>query len=328
MMPWEDEETLRSLYCQKCDVRLNDRDSMMGHLKGTQHLMQLNRLKDNEVRQASGMQKGLKDVLVPSGFDQNFWNKERGPRKLRPEQERMLDTSRFDQMPTKFDPSSYDNGQYRFDENELYCSVCDVWVRSRDQMQAHKDGANHQKKSAKIKRYECTLCLIQVPCQDTLNNHMRGKDHLKRAGQLMEQRRQRGEEDAGQGIEGYKTGPLEMQKLNNNQHEELLRLKQENRILKLKVEEYKKKIEKCTREHGGTNVEDLVKYKQWCLEKHIRPQELARPGLHVKKEEPNDSLDPDVPSTSSSQPTVKTEVKKERRGINEYHEEDNEIVLD
>ena len=58
--------------------------------------------------------------------------------------------------------------------------MCDVWVRARDQMQAHKDGANHQKKSGKIKRYERKLCLIQVPCEDTLNNHMRGKDHLKK----------------------------------------------------------------------------------------------------------------------------------------------------
>ena len=107
----------------------------------------------------------------------------------------MLDTKPFDSMYIKFDKSVYDNGQYRFDENELYCSVCDVWVRSRDQMQAHKDEANHAKKSAKIKRYECTLCLIQMPCQDTLNNHIRVLDHLRKAGQLMEQRRQRGQDD-------------------------------------------------------------------------------------------------------------------------------------
>ena len=197
------------------------------------------------------------------------------------------------------------DGQYKFNEKELYCDVCDVWVRSRDQMQAHKDGANHQKKSGKIKRYECKLCLIQVPCEDTLNNHMRSKDHLKREKQLAESRRLRGEEDSG--IEGYKTGPLEMKKLNNDEYEELQRLRTENKILKTKVEDYKRKIEKCTREHGGSQVAELVKYKQWCLEKHIRPQEMARPGLHVKKEEPNDSLDPDVPTTSSSQPPLSTQ---------------------
>ena len=114
-------------------------------------------------------------------------------------------------------------------------------------------------------------------------------------------------------MEGYKTGPLEMKKLNDDEYEELKKLKMENRILETKVEGYKKKIEKCTREQGGSKMEDLVKYKQWYTEMHIRLQEMemARPGLHVKEEEPNDSLDPDIPSTSSFQPLFKTEVKKE-----------------
>ena len=66
-------------------------------------------------------------------------------------------------MPAKFDAKSYDNGQYQ----ELYCEKCDVQVKSRDQMQAHKEGANHKKKSAKVQRFWCHLCRVQVTCQDT-----------------------------------------------------------------------------------------------------------------------------------------------------------------
>ena len=162
--PWQDEETLRSLHCKDCNVTLNDRDSMVGHLKGTQHLMQAKRLKDAEIRSKTGG-RSLNDVLVPHGYDENFWIRDRGPRKLRPEQERMLDTERLNQIPAKFSARDYDNGQYRFDRKELYCEDCDVWVRSRDQMQMHKEGANHKKKSAKVTRYRCDLCLIEVPCQ-------------------------------------------------------------------------------------------------------------------------------------------------------------------
>ena len=121
--PWQDEETLRSLHCKDCNVTLNDRDSMMGHLRGTQHLMQLRRLKDHEVRSKTG--RSLNDVLVPNYQDYD-WNKERGDRKLRPDQERFLDTKRLDSVPAKFDAKSYDNGQYRYDEKELHCEECDA----------------------------------------------------------------------------------------------------------------------------------------------------------------------------------------------------------
>ena len=50
---------------------------MMGHLRGTQHLMQLRRLKDHEVRSKTG--RSLNDVLVPNYQDYD-WNKERGDR--------------------------------------------------------------------------------------------------------------------------------------------------------------------------------------------------------------------------------------------------------
>ena len=153
-------------------------------------------------------------------------------------------------------------------------------------MQAHKEGANHKKKSAKVQRFRCQLCLIEVPCQDTLNNHMRGKDHIKREKQLEEQRRKRGggDEEATEG--GYKTGPVEMAKLANNEREELKQLRLKCSVLEKKVAEYQKERQKCVREHGK-DYEELKRAKQFCLENHIRPKELAKRGIqaHVKKEE-------------------------------------------
>ena len=142
-------------------------------------------------------------------------------------------------MKAKFDKDNYDHGQFRFKRRDLYCESCDVWVRSRDQMQAHKEGANHKKKSSRVAVYECKLCLIKVPCQDTLNSHMRGKDHIKRVNQLAESRRARGEVGEKEEEEvGYKTGPLEMMKLRNDEREELGRLRRENEILRTKVQQY------------------------------------------------------------------------------------------
>ena len=85
-------------------------------------------------------------------------------------------------------------------------------------MQNHKEGAEHLKRTAKVMVFECKLCHVNVPCQDTLNNHMRGKDHIKREKQLMESRKQRGEVPAEEG--GYRTGPLEMAMLSENEREE------------------------------------------------------------------------------------------------------------
>lgn len=137
MYPWEDEETLRSLHCKACDLTLNDRDSMFGHLKGKNHLQQLKRLKNQEVRLITGG-RGLQDVLVPdkSTFDENFWKREKGPQKLRPEQERYLDTKSFDKMPVKFDKRNSDYGQYKFDPKELHCEA-ELLQRSLKIMEGH-----------------------------------------------------------------------------------------------------------------------------------------------------------------------------------------------
>ena len=65
-----------------------------------------------------------------------------------------------------------------------------------------------------------------------------------------------------------------------------------------------------------------------CLEKHIRPLEMGRRGLHVKKEEVNDDVN--IPSTSSSPHPSQSYVKQERvkeepgaRKDKEYVEEDD-----
>jgi len=230
----EDEQALRSLYCKRCDVELKDSGSMMAHISGGPHLKMKRRLQEKEMRELTGGQYGLSEMLMPSRevYDPDFWNKEKGPKRLRPEQERFLDTKRLDLIPAKFDPKKFNMNERR---EELYCSDCDVWVKSRNQMQNHKEGAKHLKRTAKVMVFECKLCHVNVPCQDTLNNHMRGKDHIKREKQLMESRKQRGEVPEEEG--GYRTGPLEMERLGDTEREELARLRKENDILKRKLKD-------------------------------------------------------------------------------------------
>ena len=121
--------------------------------------MQLRRLADDQIRKSTGGLR-LNDVLVPT-YDPNFWNRVKEPKRLKPDQEKFLDTKRLDKVPAKFDPSNYNKGTYN--ESELHCEPCDVWVRSRHEMQAHKEGDNHKKKSAPVQRFYCELCLVQVP---------------------------------------------------------------------------------------------------------------------------------------------------------------------
>ena len=229
----------------------------------------------------------LGDVLRPSSqiYDEKYWDRERGARSLRPEQERFLDTARLDKVKAKFDPTNYDHGQFRYKRRDLYCESCDVWVRSRDQMQAHKEGANHKKKSSRVAVFECNLCLIRVPCQDTLNSHMRGKDHIKRVNQLAESRKARGEVGEEEEL-GYKTGPLEMMKLRGDEREELGRLRRENEILRTKVHRYIQERESGTRE-----LEELRREVRNCRENHQAsvkrdPEETNRPSTSRVKREP------------------------------------------
>jgi len=287
-IPWEDEETLRSLNCKACAVFLHDRDSMMAHLKGAPHLSQQQRLRDREVRARTGGF-GLNDVLRLDAskmqYDDRFWVEQKSKeKKLRPEHERFLDTSRFDNIPAKFDPNNYDHGQFKYKEKENYCEKCDVYTKTRDQMQAHKEGANHKKMSAKVQRFRCDLCLIDVPCRDTLDNHMRGKDHIKRVKQLEEQRREKGEVVDEEGARGYRTGPREMAKLEQTEREELEQLRKTVKTLRAKVQEQNKKLAKCRQEHGTADMVELRKKVEWCKENHMRAVEFNRPGIFAKQE--------------------------------------------
>ena len=171
-------------------------------------------------------------------------------------------------------------------------------------MQAHKEGANHRKKSARVLVFECKLCLIKVPCQATLNSHMKGKDHIKRANQLQETRRLRGEL-----TEGYRTGPLEMARLMDDEREELGKLRRENEILKKKVQQYQGEIKRCVREHGTTQLNDLRQQVKFCRENH------ARPELGVKRDQPSTSF----VKTESGPSKVKEE--------EEYFEEDCDVKV-
>lgn len=321
--PWEDEEILRTLNCKACNVYLHDRDSMLSHLKGAPHLLQQQRIRDKEVRAKTGGY-GLNDVLkvdnVKMNYDNDFWDKQKQkPRVLRPEQERFLDIKRLDNVPAKYDHRNYDHGQFKFKKEENYCDKCDVWTKTRDQMQAHKEGANHRKMSAKVQRYRCKLCLIDVPCQDTLDNHMRGKDHIKREKQLQEQRKEKGEVVDGEGHLGYKTGPREMAKLDHTEREELEELRKTVKILRAKVQEQNKKHALFKKEHGTDDMEKLRQKVKWCQENHLRPQEFNRPGIHCKKE---------PESTASTSRSIKTESKYQSRvsdrGENKEYMEDQQ----
>ena len=214
---------------------------------------------------------GLNDVLVPKcdNFDPNFWVQDKGPQKLRPAQERFLDTERFDAVPANFDSSKYDYGEYKSNEAELFCEPCNVQVRYRHQMQVHKEGANHKKKFAKVQRFYCPLCLVQASSQETLDNHMRGKEHIKRVMERDERRRLqgRGGDDLDGDNSGYRTGPREMARLSIDDFEELEKLRMENTILKRKLEEY---------------IDELKRQKQICHEKHIDKTDIGNIGLHVK----------------------------------------------
>ena len=161
---------------------------------------------------------------------------------------------------------------YQQQMEELHCEVCDVHAGSRAQMQQHLDGARHQKKIKPVEMFKCYLCHVEVTSQSTLNIHKMGKDHIKREKQLAEQRKKRGDYNAN---DKDKVGPME------NTEEELKRLRVEVKNLRAKVKEYQEKHQKCIKEHG--NMEDFRKYKDYYLDNHIRPEELARGGLYVSK---------------------------------------------
>ena len=134
--------------------------------------------------------------------------------------------------------------------------------------------------------YECELCHIRVTCQDTLNNHMRWKDHIKRAKELEESRKRRGEMTEEEG--GYRTGPLEMKLLRDDEREELERLRRENITLKRKVQGYREDRERCVREHNPRAIEELRSLVR-DLRKEIKRENLVKSDIKSEmKREPSE----------------------------------------
>lgn len=290
----DDDLTLANLYCEPCDVRLHDRDSMLAHLKGRPHLSQQQRLRDRDVRNLTGG-RGISEVFGAetsrNQYSEDFWKTNKGQKALLPDQERFLDEKRLDKKRARFDSRSYDYAQYKPNQDDLYCDICDVWVKSRDVMESHKGGQNHKRRAAQVKRFRCDMCHVEVPCQDTLDKHMMGKDHIKREKQLQEKRKERGEVEADMGGYGFKTGPREMNKLSSTEREELEKLRQSQKFLQAKVKELSEFKAQCIKNHGTEEVKELRDYKKWCQETHIRPREFSRPGLFCKKEEPSDDFE-------------------------------------
>ena len=50
-----------------------------------------------------------------------------------------------------------------------------MWVTLRDQMQAHKEGNKHKRKTDKVVKHSCPICLIEVTCKDILENQYEGR---------------------------------------------------------------------------------------------------------------------------------------------------------
>ena len=138
MYPWDDEQALTTLKCRMCSVELYDRDSMMSHLRGKPHLMMLQRIRDDDLRKRTGVGLAARSSLEEVEYDGGYWEREQGPRGLRKDQARFLDEKGLDRIQPKFKDQNYDHGQFHFRPDEFHCEICDVWVRSRDQMQAHK----------------------------------------------------------------------------------------------------------------------------------------------------------------------------------------------
>ena len=60
-----------------------------------------------------------------------------------PEKRRIFTLGRRSSSPSPPPKQRKRSSSPKLDENDLYCRTCDVWVRSTDQMQAHKKGTYH-----------------------------------------------------------------------------------------------------------------------------------------------------------------------------------------
>ena len=156
-------------------------------------------------------------------------------------------------------------------------------------MQNHKNGKNHNKKIAKVYRFECHLCLVTVTSQSSLDDHMKGKSHIKAVKQLEEQRRKRGEIDQDEDSIGYKTGPAEMAKLKNDEFEELVKLRQENKILKNEMKDYQKLKQQFLKGQGkekfkATDQHKKIPCERVKIKEHDQKDNFVKTESFVKNE--------------------------------------------
>lgn len=119
-----------------------------------------------------------------------------------------------------------------------------------------------------------------VTCQDTLDNHVKGKDHIKRAQQMNERRWMQGFKVEEQ--DGFKTGPVEMAKLDPNEREELDNLRKQVRTLQEKVKSLQEARKTCVETHEQKDFKELQEYKDWCIRSHQRTREFSKPGIFCK----------------------------------------------
>jgi len=312
----DDEEARRTFQCKHCDVKLHDRDSIESHLQGKPHLMQQQRLKDHALRVGTGF--GIKARTAGTGkveYDSSFRQRERGPKNLKPEQKRWLDEKGLDKIEPKFKLNTYDKGQFDTGNPDFHCEPCGVWVKQRDQMQAHKEGKNHKKKCEKVIRHHCEICLIDVTCKETLENHKQGKDHVKREKQLeMSRRRMRERENdtTGDEVEVY-GGEAEHNETFEEMRKKNRELEQRIKILQSEMKKLQEHKKRCLDTHETEDFKELLEFKKRCINEHQRPKELQKPGLHCKQER---EQSPNQPSTSHSG------FKSEKR--RSYHESNSD----
>ena len=55
-----------------------------------------------------------------------------------------------------------DQIKHKTGDKKLHCGQCDVWVRSKEQMSAHKDGANHKRKKKEDQEEENRKLKLEI----------------------------------------------------------------------------------------------------------------------------------------------------------------------
>jgi len=269
---------------------------MRNHLTGATHLANKQKRSAYRLREEYGA--SLPEIMVPKpeyfGFDKDYWKRADKETRMKgfedEEISKQHDTKYFDKIKPKFDQRTYDHGQFKNSTKDLYCEICGVTVATRDVMDNHLKGKEHQRQAKKVERYNCSICNITVPCQNTLDNHMRGKDHIKKERQIMEEQK-RLEKQYG----SIKLEP------GSDEGLRLKELEQENKTLKRRFMEEDYKNKQCIREHG----------KEDEIRQEILKVEAATERLRLDNEELRLKI------RALTEGPIKEEIKKEEEEYTE-----------